>query len=338
MLKMKRVLAVAVLPVSAMFALLGGAPTTAAADTGSVDAGVQLAPPSFAVAAASPDWVPTPNGLAYRSCVHEVPNGAEVSADGVVTLDGVVVSTTEPCPYSGMVETPDQVAAASQTAAVSDVVPGVPADGMDSGWWLNSDWLAPKQVVSLTAKWTVPAAPKYNGATIFLFPAVQPGTGDLAAIVQPVLQWGVSGAGGGNYWAIADWFVAPKEHPGDSWYSSLIYTYTGRVLTGTMKRSSGTASKWTVTLAQEPGVDVEVTGETNMKSWRSVNGGALEVYDALNCTRLPNVSSVKFSSIVVKDTSGKVTPSFKNVRWQTYCGAKVSSTSTSTTLGWSTSS
>lgn len=130
MLKAKRILAVSVAPVLAAFVLLSAVPTSAAADAVLGGAAAKLVPPSYAVAAASPDWVPTPEGLAYRSCVHEVPNGAEVSAEGVVTLNGVIVSTSEPCPYSGMVKTPDQAAPASQVVAASEVGPGIPADGM----------------------------------------------------------------------------------------------------------------------------------------------------------------------------------------------------------------
>ena len=56
----------------------------------------------------------------------------------------------------------------------------------------------------LTTEWTVPPAPAtQNGQTIFLFPGIQNST----MIYQPVLQWGPSAAGGGNYWAVASWYV-----------------------------------------------------------------------------------------------------------------------------------
>ena len=50
--------------------------------------------------------MPTPPGLAYKSCVHEVPDGAFISEDGVVSVDGVVIARTPPCPYSGIVPPP----------------------------------------------------------------------------------------------------------------------------------------------------------------------------------------------------------------------------------------
>lgn len=57
--------------------------------------------PSSADALASGDWVATPGGIMYKDCVHEVPDGATVSADGVVTKDGTVAETFAPCPYPG---------------------------------------------------------------------------------------------------------------------------------------------------------------------------------------------------------------------------------------------
>ena len=54
--------------------------------------------------------------------------------------------------------------------------------------------------------WEVPSAPSVvDGQTIFLFIGEE-NSGE-SEIVQPVLQWGVSCDGGGDYWSIASWFV-----------------------------------------------------------------------------------------------------------------------------------
>lgn len=175
----------------------------------------QLAPPSWAEASASPDWVPTPAGLTYSSCVHEVPDGAEVSADGVVSVNGTAVSSIPACPYSGIVS-PD----ASETSAGAGSTPPPLADG----WWLNSWWTSASQITSLTSKWVVPPAPSSNGALIYLFPSVEPADG--SAIVQPVLQWGVSPAGGGNSWKLANWYV----RGGTALHSGLMSTTAGHTI------------------------------------------------------------------------------------------------------------
>ena len=61
--------------------LLGSLPTVSADPTSPPVHKHQLPPPSWAEASASPDWVPTPPGLAFKGCVHEVPDRAIVSAD-----------------------------------------------------------------------------------------------------------------------------------------------------------------------------------------------------------------------------------------------------------------
>lgn len=38
-------------------------------------------------------------------------------------------------------------------------------------------------------------------------------------IIQPVLQFGVSGAGGGEFWSISSWYV-----PEGGWFDSAIYS------------------------------------------------------------------------------------------------------------------
>ena len=48
-------------------------------------------------------------------------------------------------------------------------------------------------------------------------------------IIQPVLQWGPSCAGGGNYWSIASWYVWGKTCSTASW-SPLEYVAPGNLL------------------------------------------------------------------------------------------------------------
>lgn len=318
-------LSVAALATAALaLAALSGAP--AQADDHDSNAVDPLPPPSYAVASASPDWLPTPAGLAYKSCVHQVPDGAEVSEDGTVALNGVVLDKIPPCAYSGMVKVP-RVADQGIGSAAAPPVP------LTDGWWLDSWWTSSSQIVSHTAKWTVPPNPTSNGATVFLFPSVEP-SGSGGGIVQPVLQWGVSAAGGGDYWRMANWFV--PSGTGSAVFGSLVSTTAGRTITGTMTRSSGTSASWTIGFTQSsPGTGAWLTVGTGITSWKAVQGGVLEVYYASACNKLPNTTSVKFSGIAVQSPSGGITPSWTNNRRVTSCSS-ISSTSTTTTLGWKT--
>lgn len=288
-----------------------------------------LPPPSYAVASTSPDWVLTPAGLAYKSCVHHVPDGASVSANGDVLVNGVVVDTIPDCPYSGMVAVP-VAASPEQSRASSAIRPPVPAP---DGWWLDSWWTSSSQIVSLTARWTVPPNPTSNGATIFLFPSIEPAANG-GGIVQPVLQWGVSAAGGGNYWRMANWFVPGS---GSAVFGTLHTVTAGQAITGTLTRSSGTSAVWNVGFTLPSGTSTTLVTNTGVTSWKAVQGGVLEVYGATSCAKLPNTTSVKFSSIAVRSSSGAVTPSWTNNRRVTSCSSSISSSSTTTTLGWRTS-
>jgi hypothetical protein len=311
--------------IAAALAALLAAP--AQADAENTDPVAKLPPPSYAVASASPDWLPAPGGLAYKACVHEVPDGAQLDDDGTVSLNGIVIDELPPCPYAGNVPAPE--ASVSQSLASSAAGAPVP---LASGWWLDSWWTSTPQIRSLASTWKVPANPASNGATIFLFPSVTPADG--SAIVRPVLQWGVSAAGGGNYWRMANWFVKG----GTNAHGSLHAVTTGQTIKGTMFRASGTTAVWNIGFTDPNGGGNVLFGvNTGVTSWRAIQGGVLEVYSASGCNKLPNTTSVKFSSIVVTSTAGTVTPSWTHHRRVTSCSTSISSTNSTTTLGWKTS-
>lgn len=63
----------------------------------------------------------------------------------------------------------------------------------------------PKKVSLLYGEWAVPPAPPANdGQILYFWNGVEPD--DNSAVLQPVLQWGSTPAGGGAYWAVASWY------------------------------------------------------------------------------------------------------------------------------------
>jgi len=331
--RLSRPLVIALVAVVASTSFWGCA--SASASPISPEPVTQLPPPSYAEAAASPDWVPTPGGLAYASCVHEVPDGAEISADGIVTVKGVAVKTIPPCPYSGVVPVSRSMPADQNlnNGAIGDGTV-TPPSRLTGGWWLYSWWTSSAQITRLSAEWSVPANPASNGALIYLFPSVEASNG--SAIVQPVLQWGTSPAGGGNYWAVANWFVPAN---GTAIHGNLQSASAGQTITGTMSRGSGTSTTWTVTFTNTTAgtwstMYVDTSGFT---SWNAVQGAVLEVYNISSCNQLPNTYALLFRNIAVTSTSGSVTPSFTAYRDVSSCTTSITTTNTSTTLGWKTS-
>jgi|GEM_PF-3969139 hypothetical protein len=95
-----------------------------------------------------------------------------------------------------------------------------------AAYWYNS-YSPTYAVKQFTASWTVPSAPSTNhDQLIYLFNGIEPTAMD--AILQPVLQWGFSPAGGGYYWAVASWYV----YNGGYYYGNLIQVSPGDPLVG----------------------------------------------------------------------------------------------------------
>ncbi|MGO8756517.1 MAG: hypothetical protein ACLQG3_00180 [Terracidiphilus sp.] len=111
------------------------------------------------------------------------------------------------------------------------VAPKDPAD-QSGGWstWATWNNQTGKSISSFATTWTVPPAPgKLGSQLVYLFNGLQNPAG--SEILQPVLQWGVSGAGGGNFWSVASWHVDSNGH---AYCTPTIQVNPGDVLTGAM--------------------------------------------------------------------------------------------------------
>jgi hypothetical protein len=107
-----------------------------------------------------------------------------------------------------------------------------PAAPPTTGFVVDASWAnqTGTPISYFATSWEVPPPPATsNGQTIFLFNGMQDATN--SHILQPVLQWGTSGAGGGEYWSIACWYA----ENGPSAHTSLIRVDPGTVLTGVMQ-------------------------------------------------------------------------------------------------------
>ncbi|MDQ6616291.1 MAG: hypothetical protein M3083_16510 [Actinomycetota bacterium] len=104
----------------------------------------------------------------------------------------------------------------------------------DIGWIEFSQWAnnTGKPIVYFSTKWIVPPAPvSTDQQIVFLFNGLQQ-TSVGPYILQPVLQWGPSAAGGGNTWAITNWYV--NGQGGTAIYKTLVEVNEGDVLQGVM--------------------------------------------------------------------------------------------------------
>jgi len=238
---------------------------------------------------AHPDWVQVPGELIRPDCVHEIPNGAmiETGSDGQptgdISLDGVLIAHYDACP-----EAPIVTRALGRSKDLED------DPGTQNGWVEGSQWLlslgSGDNVDLQDGFWTVPTDPLGNGALIYLFNGIEPS--DFSAVLQPVLQYGVGNAGGGNYWAIASWYVGSSVfhsgletvNPGDQ-----IYGYTQMTAD-----SNGTLS-WKVDAEDKTsGAFSYITIQNSGEQWTWALAGILEVYGVTSCNDLPADKKVTF--------------------------------------------
>jgi len=175
------------------------------------------------------------------------------------------------------------------------------------GWVAYAVWQAPSTITSYIGQWTVPQNPaKEEVQTLFLFTGLQnaymdPKTNELqgVSIIQPVLQWGESEAGGGEYWTVASWFVGSNAV-----YSTLAKVSAGDTILGKMVFNKNTT--WSIiaidqTSPAQSGLNVK-TG--TMEPYAFVS---LEVYGVQDCGDYPN-GATTFSKLALLDGSKNLKP------------------------------
>ncbi|KAJ6461922.1 hypothetical protein C8R47DRAFT_1240593 [Mycena vitilis] len=169
-----------------------------------------------------------------------------------------------------------------------------------SGWIAFAIWVnnGSSQVSSLTTNWTVPPEPEtYNGQTVFLFNGLQPAT--TGAILQPVLQYGPSNAGGGPYWSLASWYVDDSGH---AFFTPLVNTTVGASLNAviTLTNSENSSFVYTSQFSNVPGTSISVTRDTPLV----VAVETLEAYGMITASDYPEGSTV-FTDIDVAFEEGE---------------------------------
>jgi hypothetical protein len=221
-----------------------------------------------AVHAAPEPMTMTPWGMRPKSCTHFVPSDALVEDDGhlakIVYADGSV----KMLPQCHMPH-----------RTLKDV--GAPP----SGWAAYAHWQASSPITEYNGVWPVPPIPKDVGTqTLFLFTGMQNSFAavgaDTVSIIQPVLQYGTSEAGGGTYWSLASWYVTST---GQATYSTLIKTTSGHTVVGNMSLAS---QKWTIT-ATDSETSKDTSLNINVHAQEMYAFVTLEVYSVSTCLEFP---------------------------------------------------
>jgi len=170
-------------------------------------------------------------------------------------------------------------------------------------WKAWTEYQDMKIITSLVSSWKVPSAPQNRGVQIlYYWNGVEPT--DNQAVLQPVLQFGSTPAGGGNYWALASWFVSASH---GSFFSKLVRANTGNTIVGTLHSfSNGT---WTVDGT------VKESGQSSSFGYKPYSTDYSYAYEVLeaynveqNCYLYPTDNSLTFFDISVSAGGNVVTP------------------------------
>ncbi|KAJ6631810.1 hypothetical protein B0H10DRAFT_340 [Mycena sp. CBHHK59/15] len=251
-------------------------------------AAILIAPSVLAAPVAS--QVLTPKGYRLSTNVREVPAGGRVKHVGsdihVVDADGTVVHVVTP----GAAPTPTT---------------GAPTPE-ETGWVTYANWLNTGAAIgSFKTTWAVPPVPAtWVGQTIFLFNSIEPATFD--AIMQPVLQYGGSAAGGGEFWAVASWYLY-----GDNvFFTTPVQVGVGQALNGEVQLvgTSGSTFNYLSSFTNIGGTALQVDGGEEL-AWATIT---LEAYGVTEASDYPAGSTV-FSATNLELSTGV----FPSITWST---------------------
>ena len=257
-----------------------------------------------------PGWVQVPGALTSPDCLHQIPNGATVNVSdrptsGDVTLNGTLIAHYDTCAEASI----------STRHLAQD-------PGTGNGWVEASQWevslKSGDNIDFLGGAWSVPSIPETNGALIFLFNGIEPTK--QGWIMQPVLQYGESAAGGGNYWSLASWLVHSKT---DYYVSSLVNVSPGDAIVGQTFQigvSGNTQNYFVCANDRTNGQNSTLSVWTSGNQWNWAYAGVLEAYNVTSCSEYPSGGS-GFTTFVDTDVAHGY-PGLESINPEEFYGVK----------------
>lgn len=266
------------------------------------DRSVALTVPETPVGLTQEDtgYVVTPAGRYHRSCVHELPMGAQVTKDGEVRTPNGVINRLARCAFP-IYRVPRGLQRQIETPTVNGYVERAYAWAPDSGYEYATGY------TGMSASWRVPQAPAtaYSAPhkVYYAFPGLEPA--DFSNILQPVIQYGNNGAFGGAYWVMSVWTCGST-----GWgcaHGNVVRIAAGDSIDASITRGayySGGAGAFDWILSMR-----DVTANTSsgftwgMSAATLYNygiGGAVEVYNLTTCNEFPAVGPT-FQSVKMHD-------------------------------------
>jgi len=246
------------------------------------------------------DYVATPGGYLHKSCVYDVGNNAKV----IRQFDQSFFVTKED---------------GSHLYIPRCNYPRMMVDG--DGWQVFAEWDAGKDLTDFNATWNVPTnPPTYNDQLLYTFSGLQNSfsfNGEQGVdIIQPVLQFGDSPAGGGAFWGIACWYVTST---GIGLHSKLQPATAGDSIFGVMTKPSASSSSWSIVATDTTsGVSTNLAVDKKLGEFEPYAFVTLEVYDVSDCTQYPT-NPLLYTDLIIQVSNQPVTPVWKAQSQQVIC-------------------
>jgi hypothetical protein len=196
---------------------------------------------------------------------------------------------------------------------VTSLLPEPP--GLGKGWITYASWWnATGTPISLfSTRWTVPPAPAtQSGQLIYLFNGIQNST----SIYQPVLQWGKSAAGGGNFWSVASWYVAFP--PGPAFHTNAVQVNPGDVLTGVMTLTGQSVQGFSYNCEFQGIANTSLPIQNVEELLWCVE--TLECYGMNKCSDYPNTNKTAMAAIDIRTGMTRPTVDWSVTNLVTDCG------------------
>jgi len=262
---------------------------------------------AFSFSPAEGKYVPIPNGYAHEQCIYSMNENFDLRRykggkgfEFVATTSISGVETKIPdCPFPLL----------RSDNFERHLKPSMlPTHGPAWKTWAQYQT---SNITNLVGQWPVPPNPtvQSDGQLLYFWNGVEPN--DNSEVLQPVLQWGSSPVGGGNYWAVASWFVSSS---GNVVTSPLMNVNIGDVIVGTLTLLSN--GSWEVIGTDSNMKNSTMFTYTPDESNYDYAYEVLEAYSIAECSDYPTSGKVPFTNIVV-EALGKVvqptwTPMVKN--------------------------
>lgn len=254
---------------------------------------------------ATSGYMQTPEGLAPRSCVYQIPNGAALAQDGTVFLNAVrsdgSLDLSGPTVHSAPCTegwTPTWLRPGGRTIGEG---PDAGIGGYQTEVEVTPSYFpSGYQFTEFSGTYTVPSLPIKNddGQILYIFGQVQDANGD---VVQPMLY----NFGDGTGWWITTWYfgTTQQSYPNwENWYGPSVQVNCGDTVSFTALQEPP-GDGWWVEAISDSNTHQGVTNWYQVYNDRLMNAAfpaAIEVYGVNYCEELPSTPTT-FTNLAVYD-------------------------------------